>query len=123
MSKIILLQPGYAHYRDDLFRIMSNRHDLLIVYQDRENVYPGDEGPKGDNYKFLSQTALLKWIGYLLLLLKHKPDIIITSRSMSFGSLVSYFFARILRKKLVLWILEWKVPEYNFRNIIGKLIT
>ncbi|MCF6235459.1 MAG: glycosyltransferase family 4 protein [Gammaproteobacteria bacterium] len=120
-KKVLLIQPGYAHYRDELFSILSKRYDLFILYEKKKKVYPGAERPKGDNHRFIIQTPLFKWLNYILSLVRSNPDIVVTSTSTSLRTLVAYLYSRLFGKKFILWILEWQEPVYDINTFAGNI--
>lgn len=120
-KKILLIQPGYAHYRDELFSILSKRHDFFVLYERKKSVYPGGELPKEDNYKFINQTSAFKWFDFIMFLLRYNPDVVITSISSSLRTFIAYLYSKIFRKKFILWILEWREPVYDENTFRGKI--
>ncbi len=132
MPKIIFMQPAYAHYRDQLFKILSKRHDIYFLFESSDNTYPGGGSPQNIQYTFIDQKFNTLWLGTVYYLLKYKPEIVISSVSRSFRTMISFLYTIILRKKMILWIEEWRKPLYknmifkyilgNCRNIIGSYI-
>lgn len=130
--KIILLQSGYAHYRDTLFKILSDRHNLEIVYEHSDNTYPGLGIPKGYPHVFIDKISLFNWLGLIKILINRKPSIIIEPGSNSLRAIIAFIYARLFKKKLLLWIESWKTPKYPensikfyleaIRNFISKQI-
>jgi len=123
-NKIIFLQPAYAHYRKQLFDILAKKHNILFVFERLKSVYPGDESPKGISYRFLDNKFKIKWIGLIYYLLKNKPDIVITSVSTSLRTIISFLYAHLFGKKLILWIIEWRKLSYkgfNLKKIYRKI--
>lgn len=122
--KIIFLQPGYAHYRNKLFKTLTDRHKIKLIYERSFNVYPGEIKANNLDCIFLRSGRINKWINLLNILLSENPDIVITSISSSFRTILSYFYCKAFNKKFVLWILEWKQPTYkgkNIRHVVGRL--
>lgn len=112
MFKIIFLQPGYAHYRDQLFTLLSHKYNIHFIYESSKNTYPGEGKPSGINYSYLNQKPFLKWLSLLCHLIKDDPDIVVTSVSAAFRTMIAYVYTRIFRKKIILWIEEWRSPSY-----------
>jgi glycosyltransferase involved in cell wall biosynthesis len=108
MAKICFLQPGYAHYRDQLFRLIARRHDVIFVYERSKNTYPGDGMPSGIDYAFADQHGVPGWIGITYFLFRENPDIVITSISTSLRTVIAYLYATLFRKRMILWIIEWR---------------
>lgn len=130
---ILFIQPGYAHYRDEVFSILSKRHDIHFVYERSFNVYPGEVTPGVISHTFLDRRFGNHWLGLIYYLMKHKPSIVISSVSSSFRSVVTFVYARLFKKLFILWIIEWRNPAHSslsikrlwrfIKNLIGiKLI-
>jgi glycosyltransferase involved in cell wall biosynthesis len=111
--KIAFLQPGYAHYRDKLFDILSFYYKISFLYETSKRTYPGKSKPKNTNFIFVDKLFKNAWLGIGFYLIKEKPDIVITSVSTSLRTFVAFLYTTLFRKKLILWILEWK----DFRNV------
>ena len=130
--KVILLQSGYAHYRDTLFNILADRHNLEIIYEQSDNTYPGMGEPKGYPHIFLDKISSFNWLGLIKILINKKPSIIIEPGSNSLRAVIAFIYARLFKKKLLLWIESWKTPTYPknsikfypgaIRNFISKQI-
>ena len=114
---IFFIQPGYAHYRDELFSILSKRHDIHFVYESSLNVYPGEVNPGVITHTFLDRRFGNQWLGLIYFLMKHKPMIVISSISSSFRSVVSFLYAILFKKRFILWIIEWRDPMPSSRSI------
>jgi glycosyltransferase involved in cell wall biosynthesis len=120
-SKILILQPGYAHYRNNLFEILNKRHDIKVLYENALNVYPGAVKPGKYAYDFLEKHILGKQVALLYYLFESRPDIVISSISTSYRSLISYIYAFIFGKKFILWTIEWREhpnKKNRFKNIL-----
>ena len=107
-TDVLFIQPGYAHYRDRLFSILSNRHDIHFVFEHTLSVYPGAIRPVGIPYTFLDHKYRISSVGLVYHLLKHRPNIVISSVSSSFRSVVSFLYTIFFRKRFILWILEFR---------------
>ena len=116
MRKILFIQPGYAHYRDDLFEILSQRHNIHFLFEKSKNTYPGNDKPKKIGFTFIDQKFRNNVMGLIYYLHKFKYDIVISSVSASTRSIIAYIYAIFLHKKFILWILEWRKPEYKKNN-------
>jgi glycosyltransferase involved in cell wall biosynthesis len=118
MTKIMFLQPYYAHYRDQLFSLLAQRHDIHFIYGSvRSYIY--DKG-KPDNKIYFSSIDhhfKSKWLGTLYFLLKEKPEIVISSNAPSFFTLISFIYSKLFHKKMILWNLTWKKPSYEYSNL------
>ncbi|MDL1975762.1 MAG: glycosyltransferase family 4 protein [Deltaproteobacteria bacterium] len=117
MTRILFIQPGYAHYRDDLFALLSQRHAIHILFEKSKNTYPGKEAPKEIDYTFVDKNFRINVIGLVYYLFKYDFDVVITSVSTSLRTIISFFYAMLCRKKFILWILEWKKPIYKKKDI------
>lgn len=122
MTRIILLQPGYAHYRNKLFSILSKRHGIHFVYGSIKSYYYDKGKPDAEiYYSYVDQQFKSRWLGIVYFLLKEKPDIVISSNASSDFTLMSYIYSKLFRKKMILWILDWKKQSFdiiNFKNIL-----
>jgi len=122
MEKITFLQPGYAHYRDQLFDILSNKNNIHYIYENSINIYPGSKKPNINiNYNFLNKKWFIKWIDLVRYLINDNPDIVITSVANDFRTLLAYIYTRVFRKKLILWLEQWREPNYPKLSIKGFL--
>lgn len=121
MKKILFLQPAYAHYREDLFSLLSERQVIHYIFEKSEGPYPGDKKPKKINCTFIDKKFRSNFIGLVYYLLKFDFDIIVSSVANSKRTIISFIYAIIFRKKFVLWILEWKKPVYR-GHAIKKMI-
>ena len=118
-SNIFFIQPGYAHYRNELFRIISSRHDIHFIYETSSNVYPGEVKPGEISHTFLDKEYKISKFGLLYFFIKYRPKIVITSVSDSFRSFATFLYTKIFKKKFVLWMIEWKKRSYSSHPIKG----
>ena len=118
-EKILFIQPGYAHYREQLFNILHRRHDIHFVFERSASTYPGEVSPGPISYTFLEKRFGSARISLTWYLFRYKPDIVISSISTSFRSFISYIYARLFKKRFILWILEWKEPAYS-TNLVKR---
>ena len=124
MHDIVFIQPGYAHYRDPLYRILSKRYDLLVVYENSRPTYPGERRPTDTVCLFLDKAFLFRWFGLIGLLAGSRYGVIITSGSTTARTIVSHICSKIFGKKIILWLEEWREPPYaglRPRNLLGKV--
>ena len=98
---IFFIQPGYAHYRDQLFSILSKRHDIHFVYEHSFNVYPGEVTPGVISHTFLDRKFGTRWRGLIYYIIKHQPRIVISSVSSSFRSIVSFVYVPGVKSECV----------------------
>ena len=113
MKKILFLQPSYAHYREDLFAILSDRLAIHFLFEKSKSTYPGNEKPKNLRCDFIDKKFKSSLIGLTYYLFKHDFDIIVSSVSHSRRTIISFLYSTIFRKKFILWILEWQKPAYR----------
>ena len=107
--KILFLQPGYAHYRNEFFEILSKRHDIFFLYESSQLRYPGQIKLKNLSYAFGDlKFPKIPWIGILYYILKIRPEIIITSVPFTFRTIASLCYCILFRKKIILWVEEWR---------------
>ena len=121
MKKILFIQPAYAHYREELFSILSQKHNIHFLFERFQDIYPGKGVPSGINYTFVENRFNLEILGLIYCLFTYDFDIIVSSVSNANRTIISFLYASIFRKKFVLWILEWKKPNYK-GNAIKKII-
>ncbi len=121
-KKILFLQPAYAHYREKLFDLLSERQTIHYLFESSQNPYPGDEKTKQINSTFIDNKFRSKLIGLVYYLFKYDFDIIVSSISHSSRTIISFIYAIMFKKKFVLWILEWKKPVYR-GHAIKKMVT
>ena len=119
-NKIFFLQPGYAHYRESLFASLSKRHNIHFLYETSLNVYPGEVLPGNITYTFIEDKYRFRWIGLIYLLLRNRPDVVISSVSNSARSVISFIYSTLFKKRFVLWILEWRQPN-DYRDSMKRL--
>ena len=126
---IFFLQPGYAHYRERLFSILSKKHNIEFVFDRSCNAYPGDVVPSDFPLTYLDKKYGNAYIGLLFCLLKNRPNIVISSNWDSYRSIVSYIYAILFKKRFILWIEQWKRPSKSnnlikrFRRFLIHLIS
>lgn len=133
MSKIVFLQPSYAHYREKLFSLLTERHDIHFLFSSSRNTYPGQAKLGNISCEMIDQQYRIELFRLLSCLRKENPDIVISSVSASLRTIVAFLYTLFSRKKMILWIEEWRRHSYNksnvlkyfigiVRNFIGKLI-
>ena len=132
MKNILFLQPAYAHYREDLFALLSQRHAIHFLFEKSKSTYPGLKKPKGIKYTFLNDQKNKNYFRLIYYLFKYNSDIVIVSGSKSIRTIISFVYVLLLRKKIILWTLEWRNPLYkknkiknlikNVKNLISKVI-
>jgi len=121
VKKILFLQPAYAHYREELFSILSQRHKIHFLFERSEDIYPGKVIPSGINYTIIKKRFNSEMLGLIYCLFTYDFDIIVSSVSNANRTIISFIYATFFRKKFVLWMLEWKKPFYK-GNVIRKII-
>ena len=124
MAEIFILQPGYAHYRDQLFAILSQGHNIHVIYERSTNLYPGSQGPASVRCTYLDKRFKNRMFGLVFYLLRYRPEIVISPVSTAVRSLISYAYATLFRKRFILWLEEWRKPTYppiGVRSILGRI--
>ena len=111
--KIFFLQPAYAHYRNKFFELLSNHYNIIYFFERSKRTYPGQTNMPNISHCFLDLQFKFSSIGILYYLLKEKPEIVITSVSSSFRSLISQLYTQIFNKRLILWVEEWTTISTN----------
>lgn len=125
IPKIIFIQPGYAHYRKELFNRMVNNYDILFIFMTRYSKYPSNDQAdhKWRCIYIDPENNIFFLIKLIKLLLTEKYDIIISSLSGSYQSIISYFIARIRNKAHIVWNIRWYAEyKYNKRKFLHKVI-
>jgi glycosyltransferase involved in cell wall biosynthesis len=117
MKKILFLQPSYAHYREDLFALLSKRHNIHFLFEKSNNPYPGKARPSKISCDYIDKKFKYNLFGLVYFLFKYDGDIIVSSVSSSKRTIVSFLYAAIFRKKFILWILQWKKAAYKGHGI------
>lgn len=108
-SKIIFIQPAYAHYRKDLFNKLHKNFDVLFIFLRGKSPYPSSDKAdlKWKSICLHSETNRY-WMFFLLkILLVKKYDTIVSSNAVSLQSIISFFAAKFLRKGIVIWNIAW----------------
>jgi len=108
MQKVIFLQSGYAHYRKNLFLLLAQQHDITYVFNNSKNTYPGDLKLGDIPHIFIDKHPLITPLVLFNLLIKEKPDVVITSWSSSMRTIITYFYSLLFHKKFILWEEDWK---------------
>lgn len=133
MSDVVLLQPGYAHYRNTLFSQLARRLRVTILYANALNEYPGLVAPSGFDNRFPRSRTGIGILDLLLEIRSLRPKVVITSVSSSNHTIVGWMYARLAGIPFVLWIEEWIQPTrqgagfflYQLRKLrrrLGNLI-
>jgi glycosyltransferase involved in cell wall biosynthesis len=110
MVKVILIQPAYAHYRQELFHRLHTSYDVTFVFL-RGKVYPSRLAPRPE-WKCIAlndaKTKTRRWpIRLARLLLQQEPAVIITSHNGSFQTLLSVLVGKLRNIPVVLWSESW----------------
>jgi glycosyltransferase involved in cell wall biosynthesis len=117
LSKIVFLQPGYAHYRYELFELLHNNYDVTFVFLSSKSTYPSQSKP---NPSWSSVTLNIEEKKYYLsidlfkLLFRLKPEVIITSIIGSLQTNIAIIAGKIMNIPVILWSLEWKGLEDSY---------
>lgn len=118
MTKVLFIQPGYAHYRKDLFDIFHANYDVLFVFLKEISTYPANQGPNGLwNIKYLGREKSKAWgLSLIAAIYNFKPDVIVTSNNGSYQSIISGIAGRLLSIPVVLWSESWEYPALEYKR-------
>ena len=86
---------------------------MHFLFETSRNTYPGKNKPKEIAHTFIDRNFKMKSLGLVYHLFKYSPDIVISSISASFRSMISFCYAAIFSKRFILWILQWRNPMYS----------
>jgi glycosyltransferase involved in cell wall biosynthesis len=113
MARIVLIQPAYAHYRQQLFDQLHAGHDTTFVFLRGQRTYPSHLSPRPEwKCITLNGEKMRRWpLRLVRLLLRHPADVIITSIDGSWQTFVSLLVGRLRRIPVVLWSLSWGTPH------------
>jgi len=117
MKKILFLQPAFAHYREDLFALLSKRHNIHFLFEKSKNPYPGFAKPSKISCDYIDKKFKSNILGLIYFLYKYDGDIIVSSVSSSKRTIISFLYAALFRKKFILWILHWKKAACQVHGI------
>jgi len=81
MNKIIFLQPSYAHYREKLFSLLTEKYDIHFLFLSSRNTYPGQAKLGNISCDMIDQQYRIEWFGLSSCLRKENPDIVISFSS------------------------------------------
>lgn len=111
-SKIVFVQPAYAHYRQELFDRLHTNYDVTFIF------LRGDSGlsrlsPKPEWKCIQLQGENTRWwpMHLIRLLLQQKPAVLITSINASLQTLLSIVVGKFRRIPVVLWSESWGTSE------------
>jgi glycosyltransferase involved in cell wall biosynthesis len=113
MARIVLIQPAYAHYRQELFDRLHAGHDTTFVYLRGQRTYPSHLSPRPEWKCITLNGETTRWWSLRLvrLLLRHPADVIITSIDGSWQTFASLLVGKLRRIPVVLWSLSWGTPH------------
>lgn len=124
MARVLIIQPGYAHYRDQLFSILSKRHDICVLYEGSKNTYPGKKNNIDIKIEYLGGGVKNKWLSLVSFLFKYKPEVVISSIPTTIRTQIAFVYAVLFRKRFILWMLEWRRPKHDgfrLKNILATI--
>jgi glycosyltransferase involved in cell wall biosynthesis len=119
---IVLLQPGYAHYRNTLFGLLADACDLLVLYTSRNNDYPGETLPGRFPHGHIHPASGNLFVDTFLALQQHNPRIVVSSISSSVYTASAFLWARLRRRSIILWIEEWVPPQREGASALRYLL-
>jgi glycosyltransferase involved in cell wall biosynthesis len=113
MVRIILIQPAYAHYRQQLFDLLHAGFDTTFVFLRGQGTYPSRFSPRPEWKCVTLNTEQTRWGALRLarLLWRHKPAVIITSIDTSWQTALAILVGKLRRIPVVLWSLSWGAPH------------
>lgn len=114
MVKIVLIQPAYAHYRQQLFDRLHAGYDLTLVFLRGKRTDPSHLLPQPQWQCITLHGEETRWwpVRLVRLLFQHQPAVIITSIDGSLQTLLAIFVGKLRRIPVVLWSLSWGVPRH-----------
>lgn len=124
MPKVLFLQPSYAHYRYEIFKLLTEQLDIKYIFTSAKNTYPGEAKPDMLPHVTIDSPTLVTPLLLFVNLIRENPDVVVTSCSSSMRTLVTYIYSVLFRKKMILWILEWKkqdIEGIGIKNLFRKL--
>jgi len=111
-ADVVLLQPGFAHYRTEIFQELSRRHDLVCVYTRALKTYPGSERPEGYRFLYAEGVSALEPLAIFLCLLRLRPKVVVAANAGSVEATIARLYTALFGRRFVLWILEWRNPDF-----------
>ncbi len=111
-SRIIFIQPAYAHYRQDLFDRLHTNYDVTFIFlQGRNRLSHQLPRPEWKCITLNGENTRGWAIRLVRLLLQYKPAVIITSINGSPQTLLSILVSKFRRIPVVLWSESWGASE------------
>ena len=113
MAKILFIQPAFAHYRWKLFDLLHNRHEVTFVFLANKSGYPSSKGPNNEWISiYLNRRVNRFWLFNLAgLIVKLKPEVIITSNNGSYQSIIAGIAGRLIGIPVILWSIAWQYKK------------
>lgn len=111
-SRIILIQPAYAHYRQGLFDRLHANYDMTFIFL-WENIGLSRPSPKPEWKWITLKRENTRWwpIQLVRLLFQHAPAAIITSINASPQTLLAILVGKLRKIPVVLWSESWGDSE------------
>jgi glycosyltransferase involved in cell wall biosynthesis len=111
-SRIVFIQPAYAHYRQELFDRLHTSYDVTFIFLRGRNKL-SRQSPRPEWKCITLNKENTRWwaIHLVRLLLQHKPAVIITSANESPQTLLSILVSKFRRIPVVLWSESWGASE------------
>lgn len=113
--KILFIQPKYAHYRHDLFSILDEDLDITFVFMNNSKTeynYPSNT-TIDPNWRIVNMDGFknkLRAINLFFLIMKLKPDAVVSSINGSPQSIIAAFTKIIFKFHFILWSESWGAP-------------
>ena len=125
MAKILFIQPAFAHYRLQLFDLLHEHHEVIFVFLTNKSRYPSSKVPNSDwTTVYLNRKVNPFWMLNLAkLIVKVRPEVIVTSNNGSNQSIVAGITGRILGIPVILWSILWNYERaWNKKPLWKKVI-
>jgi glycosyltransferase involved in cell wall biosynthesis len=112
MIRIVLIQPAYAHYRQQLFDFLHAGYDTTFIFLRGRKTDPSRLVPRPEWKCITLDAERSRWwpVRLVRLLLRHPPAVIITSIDTSWQTTLAILVGRLRRIPVVLWSLSWGAP-------------
>ncbi len=120
MAKILFIQPGYAHYRYELYQRLHENHDVTFVFLRSVRTYPGGRQPNPDwNTVWLNRKRNRIWLlGLSKIICKSKADVIVTSTIAADRTVCSVIIGWFKQTPVVLWSYRWSgMDDFDARHL------
>ncbi|MEL7669254.1 glycosyltransferase family 4 protein [Methanobacterium sp.] len=127
MKRILFFHNTLMPYRTPFFRILDNLYNIRLVFKQIEiayNLYKIDISPEIQKIKFMNYNILKNHFRYIKIineLLKQDYDVIVDS--LEFNCILSFIYAKIMRKPIILWTEDWGGDNSSIRRKISSKVS